>query len=373
MNYQEIANLALKKLNDDNSWEKNYNEYSKEIAQNEEYVKAVCESFKPKAPITKYLSIGMVKDVINTVKIDLRIMGISVSTISVKPDKGLRNRIKSENLADEIQKAATVTFNEAGLNKLKGKLPEETQGKLNEFIPNLLNEENNTFEWNSTKLKKFRSLMKTSQDKDEFDISEEHTVETLFLNELSKTSSSDKYLLNIQPCRICGQYYQFITPLTASNAKNDKLDISHKGGGIDILARYKYGNESTICVIELKDKYEKSESPEKAIKQAIAYAAFIIKLIRSAEANGAWWYKNIMGINKELAEDKPIKVYAVIAMPYQNENAELPPEDTDFINEGSVKVGNDEIHLHYIYFKKEALNEPQIPNGFTCSFIKSQF
>ena len=80
-----------------------------------------------------------------------------------------------------------------------------------------------------------------------------------------------------------------------------------------------------------------------------------------------------MGINKELAEDKPIKVYAVAAMPYQKNSAELPSEDTDFIKEGPVKVGNDEIHLHYIYFKKEALRTPKIPQGFKCSFIGSQF
>ncbi len=366
MDYQEIADLASEKLNNDSSWEKRYYEYSEEIAKNEKYVKAVCDCFKPKAPLTKYLSIGRVKDVKNTVKIDLRIMGISAVEITVESNNNLRERVeKDENIVKDIQNKAKVTFKKEGLNKLKGKLPKETQGKLDEYI----SEENYSWEWDSPILKKFRSLMKAAQDNDEFDISDEHMFETLLLRGLSKKSSNGKYLLNIQPCKICGQYYQLVTPLAASNAKKDELNTAKKGGGIDILARYKRGSNSTICVIELKDKYEKSESPEKAIKQAIVYATFLIKLIRSKKANGAWWYKEIMGINKELADNMPIKVYAVVAMPYQNKSAELPPEDTNFINEGPVKVGNDEIHLHYIYFKEEALKNPKIPKGFTCSFI----
>lgn len=378
MNYQEIADLASEKLDSDKSWEKRYSVYVEDMIKNEKYVTAVCNCFKPKAPLTKYLSIGRVKKAKLNVDIDLRIMGTSVATISVKSrrDQELRERAekgeKDENLAKDFQAAAEVTFNNAGLNKVKSKLPEEAQGELDEIIPNPLNKGNNSFKWNSDELKKFRSLMKAQHDNDKIDISDEHMFETLLLKGLSKKGSNGKYLCHIQPCKICGQYYQLVTPLAASNAKKDKIGISQKGGGIDILARCKRGNNTTLCVIELKDEYKKDESPGMAIKQAIAYATFIIKLIRSKDADGARWYKDIMGINKELTPDKPIKVYAVVAMPYKNDSAELPPEDTDFIKEGPVKVGNDEIHLHYIYFKEDALKNPKIPKGFTCSFIKSQ-
>lgn len=369
MNYQQFANETSKLLDkQEQEWIDRYSGYYNGIEENKEYVEAVCKCFRPKAPITKYLSIGRVKDVGLRVDIDLRFMGCSIAEITVKPDKKLKERAENkENISEAVHEYTRVTFKENALKNIKDRLPKDMRDEFDEKIRklNLLDEEKNgKWEWNSSELKKFRRFMKSIQNDVEFN---EHMVETLFLRELNKRSGKGKYLKYIQPCKICGQYYQFVTPLAASDAKNENLNLSRKGGGIDILARKKRGNESRLCVIELKDKYEKSEPPAKAIKQAIAYAVFIIKLIRCSEAQGALWYKKIMGINKKLSPDEPIKINAVAAMPYPDENStELSEEDTAFAKE-KVMVGNDEIHLHYIFFKKE--KEPPTLSEITASFM----
>lgn len=374
MNYQEIAKWTDDRLTkqENAGWISKYADYCEGIKTNEAFVESVYKNFRINPPLRGYLSVGMVKDVKNTVTMDLRIMGLSVAELKVSMTKKLKDRLLGgEDVSDDIRELARVNF-----RKLKGKKQEEPRYALQVLAqytsdPDEFNRKTKYlydekqvpkggWKWKSTKLEKFRSLIQ----KEDFEIKNEHSVETLMLDKLSESHGKDKFVPYILPCKIGNKDFQLVTPLAASKAKNGKISYSAtKGGGIDILARARQGNgkgKSELCVIELKDKYEENERPAYAIKQAIAYATFVIRLLRSEEAHGQEWYK-LFEINEEISPDKPITINAVIAMPYPGNGKEsLTQEDTEFagepveVGEGKVK---DIIKLHYMYFKKEALTK----------------
>ena len=149
-------------------------------------------------------------------------------------------------------------------------------------------------------------------------------------------------------------FFQMPTPFKGSDAKEGKLSYSKQyGGGIDILARNKIGARSELCVIELKDEYKKGEEPKEAIKQAIAYSAFLLKLVKSSKARGSKWLKYF----KINSSNKNININAVISMPFQYENHYLDNEDTFFANEPLHVEGLGTITLHYMYFDKDIFND----------------
>lgn len=372
MTYQEIANETEGLLTKNTGWIDRYSGYYDDIKANEAYVEVVCKYIDPPYPLKKYLSIGLVKDAKNKVTIDLRVIGHSIAAVIVDLNPELKKQIEDKiktGLKDKIHSRARVHFKKSGM-ELVAENSSDKDAFENETKALYADPENNIWEWNSNEVQEFFSFIK----KCGFRINSEHTVETLLLDELSKKLSTDKYIKMIQPCTICDQYYQLVTPLKASEAKNDMISyskdkngIDRKGGGIDILAHIKRGNLGEICVIELKDKYETNETPAKAIKQAIAYATFIIKLIRCREAQGDSWYE-FFEMNKSRLTEKPLKVNAVIAMPYPDENdpGKLGKEDTSFVGE-TVNVDGDIIELHYIYFKTEALKTAHVEKGITTS------
>ena len=195
---------------------------------------------------------------------------------------------------------------------------------------------------NSKEAQAFRKFFKGSLKKGLKSNSQEsrgeHTLESAFLTEIEKRDSITKSLCYIQPVKLKNLRFQFPTGLSASklhkdiNKKNDikHLSYSENGGGIDILARRKKGNQSYLTVIELKDEYKEQEKPEIAIMQAIAYATFIRELIRcdaaNSNANSSWYA--LFGLNtKDL--DKDLVIKCVVALPDVKDpnlfsNAELP-------------------------------------------------
>ena len=112
------------------------------------------------------------------------------------------------------------------------------------------------------------------------------------------------------------------------------------GGGIDILAR----SNGKLCVIEVKDENKPSESPTVVIKQAIAYATFICRLLRS-NSGSDWW--NIFGFERKNVPQKLI-INVVAAMPFPKDNS-IPDFANLRIEIKSLKV---KLELHYIYFKE---------------------
>jgi len=129
--------------------------------------------------------------------------------------------------------------------------------------------------------------------------------------------------------------FQMPTPLSASDIKTGIIKYSgHCGGGIDLLARsnkfIKKRDETTFCVIEIKDSLNKNEEPVVAIKQTIAYATFIGKLLRTNRARNDIWYSVFRGNIKDYKQkgykqklDKPIEIRAIIAMPLAEKTIDL--------------------------------------------------
>lgn len=160
----------------------------------------------------------------------------------------------------------------------------------------------------------------------------EHTVESAFLSDLEKKKGKNKKLKGIQPVEIRKKRFQMPTPLKASNlykvTSKELLSLddyfkyaAQYGGGIDILARRRNKKQSVtqsfITVIELKDKQDKKEPPEKVMYQAIAYATFIHELIRSNAADGIGWY-NLFLDNKKRKIPDELVIKCVVAMPGLN-------------------------------------------------------
>lgn len=189
----------------------------------------------------------------------------------------------------------------------------------------------------------------------------EHILESAFLSEIGKSTSDNKKILRIQPIKLKGLRFQFPTPFSASHLHADPINAytlpnlkysGHNVGPIDILARRKKGNKSYITVIELKDENKKgnNETPEIAIRQAIAYATFLRELIRYDAVNGdadSSWYTSL-GLNpKTLENDLVIK--CVIAMPdISDPNLFSKAELTEIPLSDSTDKYQDKLLLHCI-------------------------
>ncbi len=171
----------------------------------------------------------------------------------------------------------------------------------------------------------------------------EHSLESQLIKQFSLSKSKGKHLVNIQPVKLLGKPFQMPTPLGACGAKTGKIEYSNgSGGGIDILTRHGKGRGTFLTVIELKDECKRSERPEIAIKQAIAYATFTRFLLRNNDAGAEDWW-NFFGFTGSIPEQLKIKV--VIAMPKGQYN------DKSFADKPLIiKGSSDLLELHYIYF-----------------------
>lgn len=96
-----------------------------------------------------------------------------------------------------------------------------------------------------------------------------------------------------------------------------------------------------MAVLELKDENNPKEPIEKVLKQATAYAVFILELLHSE--SGKDWYK-IFGFNGELNTEKPITIRVCSVMPHKK-NA---PDDT--FESFKLKCGQDYLEYHWMYF-----------------------
>lgn len=227
--------------------------------------------FRLNENLSCYSSISQEKD-----RFDLRYLGQSVATIYVV----------DEEVKFELRKNFNSYFQ--GLENLKG-----------------------CDAWNSEKGKQFRKYFKDMNENDVRVKSPEHRAESALLKEFSKRTRKDKLLPNIQPVKLHNCFFQMPTPLGASG---DDVNMSSngKGGGIDIMARIKLvSGESRLTIFELKDETKKQETPDKVIRQAIAYSIFVAHLL---EYNEEWWYQ--LGFSKE-PKNKIINVATL--MPLSNE------------------------------------------------------
>ena len=290
-------------------WEGKYVEYLHNSVLNLESIKTKRQKFHKWGPLSIYYTIGRAKD--NSSYYDIRYQGQSVGEISVS------NK-------DEVSLHISETQFKNNCNEkyFKG-YPKEI------CIPGIYN-------WKTSKeAKAFRSFFKIDPGKKGHP---EHRCENLLLRELSKSDGKDKSLLGIQPVTITKDlFFQMPTPISASG---DKPYYSGGKGGIDILAR----RSGKLVVFELKDQYSSNhETPTKVIRQAIAYATFLVELCKTSACDDFW---KLCGFNNTNHGNETINVSVLLPDPGKEE------KELSFANQELYVPGSKmKIKLHYTFFK----------------------
>jgi len=306
MDYIDVVEKVNKLLCDYPKWEERYDGYVESINEKRKIYKD--KKFRIIYPLSLYTSVSEINNN-NYLKYDIRFCGQSIAIVNVKDDVRILTKGKD--------KANKNYFN--------------VDIQLNNEI------------WRDKKAYRFRAAFTEELHNKVKVKSQEHKDENFLLEEFAKKGSADKTLCNIQPITLCGAFFQMPTSIAAS-----KLPIENKaagGGNIDILARirHKKGKTSRICVMELKDKNISGEPPEKAMGQAVAYATFIARLLRSKSGNE--WY-NIFGFKGNVP--KKIVISVAVVMPYN----EVRNENFETIEE--IKVSeNTYLKLYSLYFKED--------------------
>ena len=364
--YQQTLNESFKLLDENQEWIERYAGYISKI--NSTYFPLQCRFIREIVhinwPLAAYLNITSVTQ--SGMNLDLRLMGTSIATLYVQArtlETQDYNMIKSGNISaidkSKLNQFVNISFKgkESAFRELVGGSSLRHTQLIDDkfickdywdldFIQELL--ENESYSWNDPKVKKFRSIVKHIYDENGFVPDNEHAHESSMLHKMN----GDSLTFNaIKPVLLEKSFFQMPTPFKGSKSKDDKIEYANNnGGGIDILARKKLGAQNELCVIEIKDHYEKGEEPIKAIKQAISYSGFLMRLIQSD--SGKLWYEYFgMKSNPEKCN-----INAVIAMPFKSDKSGLTEEDTIF--DGiELDAGNDcRITLRYIYYDVNALS-----------------
>ena len=304
--YQEWANSVQKKLMEDPRWVNLYKDYAKKMIKNREAFIDARKRFKVPRPLYAYLTVGKIKD--KNISFDLRYLGQSVGVIEVKGDKVMLS-------VDSIQSNNSKKYFDYNLG------------------------EYNRVDWKKEG-KEFRKFFR--DDCKGKPRQKEHLVESALFSELEKSSSKDKTLCNITPVSYANTRIHMKTAVTASKAKNDKIEVSLAGGEIDLLCRRSIKNgkgESRLVVIEIKDENKKNESFDMTMKQAISYAVFIRELIYSDA--GMYWM-DLWGMNKQNIQEFTID--CVVAMP----QGKTKPGFEKFRIENIIDDRKDCIELHFM-------------------------
>lgn len=329
--YIEVIKQTRQLLDSNREWIDRYRNYIQKINDIREQLKKARQAFYVPKPLKLYMPISKA---MNSV-FNLRFCGQDVADLKINTYNEVSIHFNKK--ARNIKKARDIFALMSNEDKV--------------YFENL---EDKFYPWTGEEANRFRKIVKA------FPIEKlcgqpEHKLESYLLDNYLQKYSQGKEIVNIQPVTMLegNGFFQMPTPLKASNAKDGIIEYSaEKGGGIDILARIGRGNNTHLAIIELKDKYEKNEPPEKAICQAIAYATFIRKLLRS-ESGGNWW--SFFGFGGDVP--KSLKLFAIISMP-NSENA-----DKNFVynckhDAINLSLGEeDKLELGYIYLKNGSLSQ----------------
>lgn len=324
----------------------------------EEQVKNVASAFNTsRAHLDKYITVGL--GMTGTPTIILRFYGREVARIYFDSDTGE----KSFEISKVGKTGPENVGEKADLRKLNEKF-EKT------FADNGLIVEKK-YRWNLKEGTKFRRIFARKDANNILTIKKEHYFESQLLKDFSSKNKNMKTIPYLQPVKYAGCRLQFPTKIKGSKAKDNFLEYSRTGGGIDILARRKNGRESFLCIIELKDESKDDERPEMAIKQAIAYATFVDFILREQDSRRSKWFE-IFGLNKQKYLDdngnnkKPMTLFAIIAMPKGACSNEKNAEDLKNVFENEIELPefevdgkkiHDTLKLHYLYFDKDKVEK----------------
>ena len=303
--YKDWALKVQDELRKDKKWISQYSTYANNMIKNESDFSEARKAYREFPPLHSYLTIGKVDK--NQKKFDLRYLGQSVGTIVVKD--GMAKLHVSKTQADNSK----IYFGY----------------ELGAF---------GGVDWSKDeKATMFRRFFRTEIKG--LPRQKEHMYESALFSELEKGSSANKTLCGITTVDFAKTRIHMKTAVKASDSGTGTLEISDKGGEIDLFCRrsIKPGRgESRLVVIELKDENKSSESFDKAMKQAISYAIFIRELIYS-EAGEDWM--KIWGMQYQKRQGFTID--CVVAMP---QGKTVPSYAGD-----RIELDNDDaLELHYI-------------------------
>lgn len=319
----DFVNETLSGLRSDYEWERIYERYANDIALNEDIYKKEARKLKVKHPLVVYSSIGRVENSSKLV-FDIRVSGQSVGNITI--DKG-------------------------GVPMFKIKKNQPQYGNKHfEFDDNWLTK---CDKWDGGMLSESFKMFYSEEVKGKIpDVGiKEHRVESQMLCDFAKKGGKDdKKLRWIQPVRLGGAFFQFVTPLKASTHQPKVLAKGTNGGGIDILARVKHKNEIRfrLAIIELKDGNESREPQKDVMFQALTYATFIASLLRSKKSGRLWW-KILRNSNHDADVPKHLHLDVVTLMPGPRKPDEEGCLDDIWIGELNVTF-----HLYTLYYTLDA-------------------
>lgn len=382
--YENVLKNSYSLLDENREWIDRYQGYITKISGS--FFPAQCKLVRKVVhinwPLAAYLNISSVTS--TGMNMDLRLFGTSIATLFIRVDSLTSEEYKlvKEGEFDQLDKkrinsVVNISFKEkenafrelAGGDGSKRKSQVIKKEFISEefwdlrFINELL--EGQKYSWHDNRIERFRSIIKRIYDNQGFIAANEHAHESNVLHLMNGKSS---YFHAMEPVLLEEAFFQMPTPFKGSGSKDNLIEYAaHNGGGIDMLARKKYGAKNELCVIEIKDHYESGEEPIKAIKQAIAYSGFLMRLIQSE--SGELWYK-YFGINS--SRDK-CNINAVIAMPYKLDKGSVTKEDTAF--GGMVlDAGNDcTITLNYLYYDENIFYSTEIDaERMMCSIKKDK-
>jgi hypothetical protein len=309
--FNEIIENTRKLLDDYPEWQERYAHYAKDISSNINYIKSVREKFREWSPLRVYMNVTNAKNASTSVKFELRYLGQTVADLIYKQN-------------ENEYKLNTAKFDDKNNRDFDCKI----------CLANV--------KWDGKEAKEFRKYFKNRKAVRKAENNkgnEEHRIESLLLSEFTK--QKDKKIPNIKPVTIANLRFPMPTPLCASRHNHIKYS-GVNGGGIDILARTGTGGRATnLCIIEVKDENTKKELAKVVMRQALNYATFIHKLLRSNSGQD-WW--KLFGFGGTIP--KKLVLFAVCAMPSVENN------DISF-KEKELEIEGDLIKLHYLYFEEE--------------------
>ncbi len=348
---QEYVAVTSSELAEGTEWQNHYKRFANDILKNMGKYMEKSKKFRIRKPLRCYSSIGKVMKGGTTKYFDIRFGGQSVATIKVNEDDNVLLQV-----TDKQAEYAKENFGAAFADS-----------KALDWV-----------DWTDSEgAKAFRRAYAALESvKGCGTHSEEHRIESLVLDEFSKSLRSDgKLLCNIQPVRLGGLFFQLTTPLRASTHVPELTSKQCGGGGIDILARvvHETNSEHRIAIIELKDENRHDEPQKEVMFQALSYATFIAHLLRGDSQKE--WYKILrfgktlpLSLRQDKGCSKPILLDDVPEHLHLDV-VTLMPEGTSEegeLHDIHIDELNVTLHLYTMYYHKDETREN--PIAFSGTF-----
>lgn len=329
----ELQNWAIKVNNgvkaNSNYWKDVFENYANAILGNFQRYNDAREKFKSWKPWQVYVNIQQIKDSKNAFEFSINYLGQKIGIINVA-----KNNTISLDIKNDIKDANEKFFDLKSIEKIVSETPAKAKKQMNDWSK-------------SDEAKAFRKHFKDISS-DKLPRQKEHMIESALRTELGKTQRP-KTLCGIKPISfIKNTQCHMKTAISASKSYIEKIEYpsSGNGGDIDILCRRRTSfGKSRLTVIEVKDENKKEECFDRAIKQAISYAVFLVNLIHSK--SGEKWMK-IWGLQNQPKEN--LVIDAVVAMKTGATKPSYSGEQLLIKNDDGT---TDCIELHYIEITSE--------------------